>query len=105
METPASWGLGVRRLAERRARSRELAEDALQETFRAVAQTQNPGAIKDLRAFFCKSLIREISHQLARPVPVPAGDIGVLADSRQHLLSSPGTSAPARRGRAHPAGA
>ena len=30
----------IRRLAERRAGSRELAEDALQETFRAVAQTR-----------------------------------------------------------------
>lgn len=84
----------VRRLAERRARSRELAEDALQDTFRAVAQTQNPEAINDLRAFFCKSLIRAINRQLALSRPVPAEDIGAIADSHGLSLSS-GTSAPA----------
>jgi len=78
----------VRRLAERRARSRELAEDALQETFRTVAQTQNPGAIRDLRAFFCKSLIHEINHQLARPAPVPADDIGAISDRSQDRTSA-----------------
>lgn len=84
----------IRRLAERRAWSRELAEDALQETFRAVAQTQNPEAIEDLRAFFCKSLIRTINRQLTLSAPIPAGDIGAIADSRQGLSSS-GTSPPA----------
>lgn len=83
----------IRRLAERRSRSRELAEDALQETFRAVAQTQNPEAIEDLRAFFCKSLIRAINRQLTLSAPIPAGDIDVVADSRQGLPSS-GTSPP-----------
>ncbi len=85
----------IRRLAERRARSRELAEDALHETFRAVAQTQHPEAINDLRAFFCKSLIREINRQLTLSAPVPAGDIGAIADSRQGLTASSGTSPPA----------
>jgi len=81
----------IRRLAERRAGSRELAEDALQETFRAVAQTRNPEAIEDLRAFFCKSLIHAINRQLTLSAPVPAGDIAAIADSRQGLSSS-GTS-------------
>jgi hypothetical protein len=85
----------VRRLAERRARSHELAEDALHDTFRTVAQTQHPENIQDLRAFFCKSLIHEISHQLARSVPIPTGDIGGISDSRQGLTSSSGASPPA----------
>ena len=84
----------IRRLAERRARSRELAEDALQDTFYAVARTQHPDAINDLRAFFCKSLIRAINRQLTLSAPIPAGDIGAIADSRQGLSSS-GTSPPA----------
>jgi hypothetical protein len=84
----------IRRLAERRARCRELAEDALQDTFRAVAQTQHPEAIADLRAFFCKSLIRAIYRQLTLSAPIPAEDIAAIADSRQGLASS-GTSAPA----------
>ena len=82
----------VRRLAERRARSHELAEDALHETFRAVAQTQNPEAIRDLRAFFCKSLIHEINHQLARSVPVLTEDICAISDRRQDHTSSAGAS-------------
>lgn len=79
----------IRRLAERRARNRELAEDALHETFRAVAQTRHPEAINDLRAFFCKSLIHEINRQLALSAPVPAEEIGAIADGR------PGASASA----------
>jgi hypothetical protein len=78
----------IRRLAMRRARSRELAEDALQETYHAVAKTQNPEAIEDLRAFFCKSLIRTIIRQLSLSAPIPAGDIGMIADSRQGLSES-----------------
>ncbi len=85
----------VRRLAERRARSHDLAEDALHETFRAVAQTQNPEAIRDLRAFFCKSLIHEIDHQLARSVPIPTEDICAFSDRRQARASSSGASPPA----------
>jgi hypothetical protein len=84
----------IRRLAERRARSHELAEDALQDTFRAVGQTRNPEAIEDLRAFFCKSLIHAINRQLTLSAPIPAGDIAAIADSRQGLSSS-GTSASA----------
>jgi hypothetical protein len=84
----------VRRLAERRAQSHELAEDALQDTFYAVARTQHPEAINDLRAFFCKSLIYAINRQFTLSAPIPAGDIGAIADSRQGLSSS-GSSPPA----------
>jgi len=78
----------VRKLALRRAGSRELAEDALQETFRAVAQTRHPEAIEDLRAFFCKSLINTINRQFSLSAPIPAEDIGAVVDSRQNLSSS-----------------
>jgi hypothetical protein len=83
----------IRRLAERRARSRDLAEDALQDTFRAVGQMQHPEAINDLRAFFCKSLIRTINRQFALSAPIPADDIDAIADSR--LMLSPGPSSSA----------
>jgi len=78
----------IRRLALRRARSRELAEDALQETFRAVAQTQHPEAIEDLRQFFCKSLIRTIYRQLTLSASIPAEDIAAISDRRQDLSTS-----------------
>lgn len=84
----------VRRLAERRAGSRELAEDARQETFRAVAQIKDPESIRDLRAFFCKSLIHEINHQLARPAPVLTEDIGTISERRQARTSSSGPTPP-----------
>jgi len=73
----------IRRLAERRAASRELAEDALQETYYAVARTRSPEHIRDLRAFFCTSLIREINHQLVRPAPILTDDIGAISDRGQ----------------------
>jgi hypothetical protein len=84
----------IRRLAERRAHSHELAEDALQDTFCAVARTQHPEAINDLRAFFCRSLIHQINHQLALSPPVPIEDIGAVSDRHQDLTSSSGTSPP-----------
>jgi hypothetical protein len=83
----------IRRLAERRTRSRDLAEDALQDTFRAVGQTQHPEAINDLRAFFCKSLIRTINGQFALSAPIPTENIDAIADSR--LTPAPGPSSPA----------
>lgn len=74
----------IRRLALRRARNLELAEDALQETYRAVAQMRNPETIEDLRKFFCKSLIRTIGRQFTVAVPIPAEDIDAIADSCQN---------------------
>lgn len=81
----------VRGFARGRARSRELAEDALQDTYYAVARTPHPETIEDLRAFFCKSLIRTINRQFTLSAPIPAGDIETIADSRQGLSAS-GTS-------------
>jgi hypothetical protein len=82
----------VRRLAERRAGSHELAEDALQETYWTVARVKNPESIVDLRAFFCRSLINEINRQRARSVPILVEDIGTIAELRQGRGSSPGGS-------------
>jgi DNA-directed RNA polymerase specialized sigma24 family protein len=82
----------VRALARRRARDHELAEDALQETFYAVARTKDPEKIQDLRAFFCMSLIRTINRERARSSARLAGDFEAIADSRWGL-SPPGTDA------------
>ena len=56
-----------------RRRRRELAEDALQETVRAIAGRQSTKAIENLAGFFYVSLIREIDHQLGRPTAIPLG--------------------------------
>ena len=52
----------VRKLALRYARNPELAEDALQDAYYAVARVKNPERIKNLRAYFCRTLINEVSH-------------------------------------------
>jgi DNA-directed RNA polymerase specialized sigma24 family protein len=72
------------RRAVRRAGSRELAEDALQETVRAIAGRKSLEAIENLAGFFYVSLIREIDHQLGRPTAIPVGgDIGLISDQAQ----------------------
>jgi DNA-directed RNA polymerase specialized sigma24 family protein len=78
----------VRALAWRRAGTPELAEDALQETFYAVARTRDPASIRDLRAFFCKTLIHEINHQSAHPTPL-AEDFCTIPDRYRDHASSP----------------
>jgi DNA-directed RNA polymerase specialized sigma24 family protein len=84
----------IRRIAERRAGSVGLAWDALQETWRTVAQTKNPESILDLRAFFCRSLINEITRQRARTAPVLVEDIGATAEQQQRDGPSSGGSPP-----------
>ena len=91
----------VRRLAERRAEGPELAEDALQETFRSVAETKNPEAIRDLRAFFCKSLIHTIYRQKAVSPPLPAEDITAVADTNQRLAGAAGAALSSVASEAH----
>jgi DNA-directed RNA polymerase specialized sigma24 family protein len=81
----------IRALARHRAGSRELAEDALQDTFYYAAR-KSPEEIRDLLSFFCKSLTRTIDRELARSAARPTEDIAAIADSRPGL-SPPGTAA------------
>lgn len=78
----------IRRYAERRAGSRELAEDAIQETYWAVARVKNPQTIRDLRAFFRTAVAREISHQRGRSIPAPIDDIATTIDLHRNYASS-----------------
>jgi len=84
------------RRAVRRAGSRELAEDALQETVRAISGRKSSEVIDNLPGFFYVSLIREIDHQLGRPAALPVGDdIGLLSDRCQDCTSPVGALVPA----------
>jgi hypothetical protein len=69
----------IMRLAIRRARSRELAEDALQETYWNVVK-KDPTVIDDLRAYFIRALVREIDHQRARSTAIPVEDVAAAGE-------------------------
>jgi DNA-directed RNA polymerase specialized sigma24 family protein len=71
------------RRAVRRAGSRELAQDAIQETVRAIAERKSPKPIENLDGFFYVTLIHEIDHQLGRPAAIPDPDIGLTSDRHQ----------------------
>jgi hypothetical protein len=66
--------LEIWRLAVRRAGSFDLAEDALQDTFYAVARVSDPERIENLRGFFCRALIRQIAHLRGQLGPLPLED-------------------------------
>jgi hypothetical protein len=82
----------VRRLAQLRARDRELAEDALQQTYWNVARVPHPETIRDLRAFFCRALINEIRRLLSQSAAVSVEDIATTSDRQQISTSSARTS-------------
>ena len=84
----------VRGLALRRAVSPEVAEDALQSAYYAVSRVANPGAIENLRAYFCRKLINEIYRELGQQHAAAVEDFTDLADTRQ---GRPGSISPAPR--------
>jgi hypothetical protein len=61
----------------------ELAEDALYAAYCAVARMRNPQQIRDLRAYFCRTLYRavnELRYQLGASL---VEDFGRVADTHQ----------------------
>jgi hypothetical protein len=89
------------RLAIRHAGSRELAEDSIQETVRALGERKSPDAIGNLRGFFYVALIHEIDHQLARPSAFPVGGPDDIWGHHQDLSSEPGSPLAGVEGDAH----
>jgi DNA-directed RNA polymerase specialized sigma24 family protein len=73
----------VRGLALRRAGDRDLAEDALQEAWYAVAQVRDPGRIENLRAYFCRTLINKVYDLRGHQEPALVEDFESLAESQQ----------------------
>jgi hypothetical protein len=73
----------VRGLARLRVGDLDLAEEALQATYYATSQVADPTAIKDLRAYFCRALMREIYHQRAQLGAMLVDDFTGLVDERQ----------------------
>jgi DNA-directed RNA polymerase specialized sigma24 family protein len=74
----------VRSLARRRAGAPDLAEDALQEAYCAVAGVKNPEQIKDLRAYFCRVLINKVYDLRGQPGATVIEDFESLVETRLH---------------------
>lgn len=70
----------VKRLALRWAGSPDVAEDALQETYYVMARISDPYRIKDLRAYFCRTLRHEIYRLRGQFRAVLVEDFAGLAD-------------------------
>lgn len=76
----------VKKLARARAADPDLADDALQETFDAVARIRHPEQIDDLRRYYCKVLIRNVYRLHAQLGADVVGDPERLADARARGL-------------------
>jgi DNA-directed RNA polymerase specialized sigma24 family protein len=86
----------IRRLAERYARSRDVAYDALQETYYAVVRVRDPEHITDLRKYFCRVLQRQVVELLEVAGPSPADDMDALIAARSDGVPRPGGQAEER---------
>lgn len=71
----------IRRLALSRARDPEIAADAIQEAYCAVAGRQTPEEIDDLRKYFCRVLINEIYRLLRPQRTTPLVNVEEMADA------------------------
>ena len=76
----------VKNLARAWARDSDLAEDALQETYYAMARVKNPELIEDARSYFCRVLMRTIGHLRGQLGAVLVDDFSGLADACQRKL-------------------
>lgn len=80
----------IKRLAERYARSRDVACDALQETYYAVVRVRDPEHITDLRRYFCRVLQRQVVELLEVAGPSPTDDPDALIATLSNGVRSPG---------------
>lgn len=78
-----------------RAGDLDLAEDALQEAYYAVARTARPERIDDLRAYYCRVLLRMIYKLRAQSgAAALVDDFAELADACQRMTGGASTPPP-----------
>jgi len=78
----------VRSLARRRAGALDLAEDALQDAYCAVAGVKNPERIKDLRAYYCRVLINKVYDLRGQLGATLVEDFETLVETRPYRVGS-----------------
>lgn len=74
----------VKNFARARAGDPDVADDALQETYYAVARISHPEQIEDLRSYFCRVLIRMINRLRGQLGAALVDDFEKLADACPH---------------------
>lgn len=72
----------IRLFAIKYARDHQLAEDALQETYYAVARVRDPARIEDLRKYFCRALKNQIGRLTEQAGPPPTGDVDAVLGAK-----------------------
>jgi DNA-directed RNA polymerase specialized sigma24 family protein len=85
----------IQRLALRRVGHAALADDALQSTYYALARLENLEQIQDLRAYFCKVLIREIYRERGQLGATLVDDFARVADAYRDAVGCNPASPPA----------
>ena len=78
----------IQGFALRKAGHPDLAEDALQTAFCAMAQLEDLEQIRDLRAYFCTVLIREVHRARGQLGAELAGDFDRVAEAHQDASGS-----------------
>jgi DNA-directed RNA polymerase specialized sigma24 family protein len=76
----------IKRLALRHAGHAEVAEDALQSTYYAVARLESLEQIENLRAYFCKVLIREVHRERGQLGAALVEDFARVVEARQDAV-------------------
>ena len=76
----------IKSFARARAGDPDVAEDALQETYYAMAAMKHPERIEDLRKYFCTVLIRKAYGLRTQLGAAVVGESGELADACQRKL-------------------
>jgi DNA-directed RNA polymerase specialized sigma24 family protein len=79
----------IKRFALRYAGHPDLADDALQSAFYAMVRLKNLGQIKNLRAYFCKVLVREVHRARGQLGATLVDDFARVAEARQDRVSRP----------------
>ncbi len=87
-------GAGMRGLAIRYARDHDLAEDALQETFYAVARVSDPSRIDDLARYVRRVLQRKVVELLESPCAHLSDDLDALIAASSGGVRRPNTKRP-----------